>query len=345
MFAGGDAPDVLQIAEYVHVFSSTGQLADLNPYFEAEGIDPAATFGQGLVDTYSTDGSLWAAPDRAGTAVLYYNKDIFDAQGVEYPSADWGWDEFRAAADQLTVRNGDTVESWGYAAGDWWPWYLTWIYQNGGRVLDESGAPVVNSDENVEALEFYNSLVFEDGSAPSPLDYADAGLNNGQPDPLFAQGKLAMEVTGFWNISSLTESGLNWDIAPLWQGENAATPAFSTGLAVSEQSENKDAAAQLVAFLTSPEGQRPIAEAGLDVPSNIGAIEHESFQSPEWNTLGIDLSAFTASADAVFAPPIVPEWNEIQRAFTDGLADTWTGSQSVKDGLDKVQAALERIFG
>ena len=344
MIAGGESPDVMMLAEGVHVLSSKGQLQDMNSFLEEAGIDPVATFGQGSVDTYSTDGSLWAVPDRAGAMVLYYNKDIFDAQGVSYPDGSWDWQDFRDAAAQLTVREDDNVTSWGYAAGDWWPWYMTWMYQNGGQVLDESGAPVVDSPENVEALEFYNAMVLEDGSTPSPVDYANAGLSNGQPDPLFAQGKLAMETTGFWNIATLSESDLNWGIAPLWHGEEEAVPAFGSALAVSSKSENQQAAAELVAFLTSAEGQTPIATSGLDVPANISVIESDAFQNPDWNTSGVDLSAFTESATAIYSPPLVPEWNEIQKAFTDGMDATWKGEASVADGLAAVQATLDRVL-
>jgi multiple sugar transport system substrate-binding protein len=345
MFSGGTAPDVMEIAETVNVYSSKGQLEDLNPYFDAEGIDPVASFGQGSVDTYSTDGKLWAAPDRSGPAVVFYNKDLFDQAGVAYPSADWDWDAFRDAAKKLTVEENGQVSQWGYGAGDWWPWYMSWIYQGGGSVLDAAGKPVVNSAENIAALEFYNDMVFKDKSVLSPIDYANQGLDNGQPDPLFAQGKLAMEVTGYWNVASLKDSGLNWDIAPMWHGAKEAVPAFSNALAVSSASKNKEAAAQLVAFLTSAEGEKPIATSGLDVPANLAAVADPSFQQPEWNTSKVDLSVFSASAEVVFAPPLSPEWNQIQKAFTDGLAETWNGKQSVKDGLDKVQATLTSLLG
>ncbi|MDR1450280.1 MAG: sugar ABC transporter substrate-binding protein [Propionibacteriaceae bacterium] len=345
MFAGGQAPDIMMTAESVNVYSSKGQLEDLNPYFAAEGVDPVSSFGQGSVNTYSTDGKLWGAPDRSGAAVVYYNKDLFDAAGVAYPSADWDWDAFRDAAKKLTLTDDNgNVSQWGYGAGDWWPWYMTWFYQNGGTVLDGQGKPQVNSAENVEALQFYNDMVLIDKSALSPLDYADQGLDNGSPDPLFVQGKLAMEVTGFWNVSSLKDAGLDWDIAPLWHGKESAVPAFSSALAVAASSKNKEAAAKLLVFLTSAAGQKPIATSGLDVPANLAAVADPSFQQPSWNTSDVDLSAFTASASDVYAPPFVPQWNEIQKAFTDGLADVYTGKQSVKAGLDKVQATVEGLL-
>ena len=346
MFAGNTAPDIMETAESVNAYSSKGQLLDLTNYFKTAGIDPVASFGQGTVDTYSTGGKLWAAPDRSGAAVLYYNKDLFDKAGVAYPTGDWDWQAFRDAAKKLTQRDasGNTTV-WGYAAGDWWPWYMSWMYQNGGRVLDDAGKPVVNSQANIDAIQFYNDMVFVDKSAPSPTDYANAGLNNGSPDPLFAQGALAMEVTGFWNISSLKDSSINWDIAPMWHGKEKAVPAFSNALAVTAQSKNPDAAAKIVMFLTSAAGQKPIAENGLDVPSNIQAVADPSFQKAAWNTKGVDLGAFTSSAANVFAPPYVPQWNEIQKAISDGMADTWMGTQSVKDGLDAAQANLVTLLG
>lgn len=344
MIAGGQAPDVMMISEAVNVLSSKGQLVDLAPVLQEAGTDPVKSFGQGAVDSYSTDGKLWAVPDRSGAMAVYYNKDIFDARGVAYPDATWDWQDFRDAAKTLTVRDGDKVGSWGYAAGDWWPWYLTWMYQNGGQVLDAQGKPVVDSPQNVEALKFYNSLVFDDRSAPSPTDYADAGLKNGQPDPLFAQGRLAMATTGFWNVATLHETDLNWGVAPLWHGDEAAVPAFGSGLAVSSRSEHQTAAAELVEFLTSEKGQAPIATSGLDVPANLALQQSDTFLKADWNVDDIDLSAFTDSATSIFSPPLVPEWNEIQKAFTDGLAATWNGEESVEDGLAKVQSTLERAI-
>lgn len=343
-FSGGNPPDIMQIAEAVNVYSSKGQIEDLTPYFDKDEVDLVKTFGQGAVDTYSTDGKLWAAPDRSGAAVVYYNKDMFDAAGVKYPDASWDWNDLREAAKKLTVKENGEVVQWAYGAGDWWPWYMAWIYQGGGSVLDESGSPVVNSPENVASLEFYNDMVYKDETVVSPIGYANQGLENGQPDPLFVQGKLAMEVTGFWNISALKDSDINWGIAPLWHGVKPAVPAFSSALAIATPSKHKEDAFKIIRFLTSPEGQKPIAKAGLDVPANLEAIADDSFQNPEWNTTGADLSAFTSSADVVFAPPLTAEWNQIQKAFSDGLAETWNGKQSVKDGLDKVQATLEGIL-
>ena len=343
--AGGKAPDLMEMAEAINVYSSKGQLEDLAPYYKAAGVDPVKLFGQGAVNTYTTDGHLWASPDRSGAAVMFYNKDMFDKAGVKYPTADWTWDDFRADAKALTVSSGTKVTQWGYGAGDWWPWYMNWIKQGGGDVIDASGNPVINSDANVASIKFYNDMVFTDKSALSPRDYANLSLPNGSPDPLFAQGKLAMEVTGFWNVGSLAKTTLNWDIQVVPQGKQKATAAFGSGIAVSSTSAHKDAAALVAIYFGTVEGQGPIVTSGLDVPANVEAASSDAFLNPTWLKQKVNLKAFGDSAAFVYSPPLVPQWNQIQKAFTDGLAKVWSDNASVSEGLGKVQTTVKTLLG
>jgi multiple sugar transport system substrate-binding protein len=344
MVAGGKAPDIMELAEAVNVYSSKGQLVDLSSYYKNAGSDPVKEFGQSAVDRYSTTGKLWAAPDRGGSEVLFYNKDLFDAAGVSYPTASWTWTDFKSAAQKLTKKDGDKTIQWGYAAGDWWPWYMNWMKQNGGTILNSNGQPEINSAANIEALKFYNDLVLKDRAAPSPRDYANAGLKNGSPDPLFAQGKLAMVTTGFWNVAALQATDLKWDVVPVWQGKQKATAAFGNGLAVGSSSKNKDAAAKIALFLSSAAGQAPIANSGQDVPANLAAAASEAFTKPTWLKTPANLAAFSQSAEFAYSPPMVPEWNEIQKAFTDGLAKVWTGDESVEKGLAAVQTTVQGVL-
>lgn len=343
--AGGSAPDIVQIAESVNVYASKKQFVDLAPAFEEAGRDIDAEFGESNAAIFQSDGGLWAAPDRAGAMVLYYNKALFDKAGVEYPSEEWTWDDFRSAAKALTIRDGDDITQFGYAAGDWWPWYVTLMMQNGGAVLDGDGKPVIDSPQNVEALQFYHDIVFEDGSAPTPRDYANLGLADTQADPLFVQGKLAMVATGFWSVPSYDAvEGLDWGVAPMYQGKEQATPAFFSGLAVTTASPHQAEATKVVEFLTSPEGQAPIAANGEDVPASLEVAGSTAFTDPEWLKGDVSLSAFADSASFTYVPPLVPQFNEIVKAFTDNMAGVWAGDEPVEDGLGKVQTAVEKIM-
>jgi multiple sugar transport system substrate-binding protein len=346
MIAGGTAPDIMEVAEDIHGYSGKGQLLSLNDYVKNANIDLKARYGEtgGLSAAYTRDGQLFAMPDRGGALILFYNKDYFDKAKIAYPTKDWTWKEFLDAAQKLTVREGDKVKVYGFAAGDWWPWWMSFIYMNGGRVLDENGKPVVNSPEAVEAMQFYVDLVYKYKVAPSPEDYANLGQTS--PDPLFAQGLTAMSMTGFWGVGGLKDvKDLNWDIAPLFMNKQPATVIFGSGLAITKDCKNPDAAFKVIDFMTSKEGQMPIVELKQDAPANIEVLNSDAFLKADWSAgRQINIKAVAEAANAAFPLPLSPSWNEMLKVLGDNLSEVFLGKAEVKPTLDTIQAALEDLF-
>ncbi len=128
--AGGTAADVFDIeyATYASL-SKAGVLAEL------PGVD-AAAYKPSLVQAYQTDGKQYALPSSFSTVVLFYNKALFDAKGVAYPTASWTWADEQAAAAKLT----DTAAGvW----GDYQPISYNEFYkavtQAGGKFLSDDG--------------------------------------------------------------------------------------------------------------------------------------------------------------------------------------------------------------
>ena len=343
MMAGGDAPDIIQVAEAVHGFSSRGQLLPLDELIGSAGLDMAARFGTNHLQ-YQYEGAQYAVPDRGGAMIVYYNTDMFDAAGLEYPTADWTWDDFLAAAQALTVKDGDTVSQYGFAAGGWWPWWTSFIYQNGGALLDENGAPVFNSPEVTEALQMYNDLVYTYGVAPSPEDYANLGTNS--PDPLFAQGKVAMIMTGFWDIAWRREvPDLDWDIAPVWQNAERGTVSFGSGLAVSSASEHPEEAFQIIEFLTGEQAQTEIVARGQDAPANVAVLQSPLFLSGEtFANRDIYMEAFAESADAIIKLPLIPQWNEMQSIISATLDEYFLNAIDASTAVSQIQTDLEDLL-
>lgn len=344
MIAGGTAPDIIQLSEDVHSYSSKGQIIPLDDFIANDNIDLKARYGEtgGLTPAYSYDGKLYAMPDRGGALTLYYNKDMFDKAGLSYPTQAWTWVEFLDAAQKLTVRDGDAVTQYGFAAGGWWPWWMSFIYMNGGAVLDANGQPVVNSPEAVEAIQFYNDLVYTYKVAPSPEDYANLGTNS--PDPLFAQGKVAMSTTGFWGIGGLKDATFNWDIAPLFKNKIPATVLFGSGFGISKDSKNPEAAWKVIEYLTSEEGQAPIVEFKQDAPANIVTLNSEAFLNQSWSDKPINMAALAESADAAFPLPLSPKWNEMMTIFDTNLGEVFANRAQVQPTMDTIQQQLLELF-
>lgn len=180
---------------------------------------------------------------------------------------------------------------------------------------------------------------------PTSLDYSRWGADiNG--DGAFAQGKVAMNATGFWGIGGLTESELDWDVAPFFHGKNSAVSAFGSALTIPTAAKNPKGSFEIIQFLTSAEGQAPIASTGQDVPALLEVQNSDTFLKPEWNTSGKDINfqAFPDSADMIFTPKFIPEWDEMQKAITDAMADFWENKKNAQDTADDLQARLERVI-
>jgi multiple sugar transport system substrate-binding protein len=339
MIAGGNGPDIMQVAENVNVYSSKNQLLPLDDLAKSARLDPQQRFGS-IGKIYSYQGKIYAIPDRSGAMIVYYNKTLFDAKGIKAPTADWTWDDALAAFKELTVPG----KQWGYGGAGWWAAWWSFVYQNGGTIIDASGKPTVATDEVVEALQWAGDLVFKHGVVPTPKQYADMGANIGG-DQAFASGKVAVDTTGFWVISSLAQSKFEWDIAPMWRGKKQAVTAFGSGLAISRTAKNPKAAFKAINFLTSPEAQQQIIATGEDVPANIDVQKSDAFLKPAWMKRPVDMNVFGESSSFIFREPFIPEWNEMQTAFTNGLADFWLGKQrDARTALTALQKNLESII-
>jgi multiple sugar transport system substrate-binding protein len=146
-----------------------------------------------------------------GIVLLYYNKSLFDAAGLPYPPAKadqaWTWDQFINVAKKLTKdRNGNDatspkfdpakIETYGLSLPqDWWG-YLTFIYSNGGKFVNDQGTELLlNRPEDVEVLQALQDAIFVDHIAPTPTQ------NKALPsaDILMQRGKVAMTLTASRN--------------------------------------------------------------------------------------------------------------------------------------------------
>lgn len=338
MISGGTGPDIMQVAEDANAYSSKNQLLALDDYISKASLDLSGTFGP-VAENWKYKDKTYAVPDRAGAMILYYNTAEFEKRGLKAPTADWTWDELLSTAKELT---GNGV--FGYGGTEWWPIWMSFAYQNGGQIIDpSSGKPTVNTPEVIEALQFCQDLVYKHKVAPSKVDYANMGAGVGG-DAAFASGKVMMNSTGFWNIGNLAkQEKVSWDVAPIWRGKKKAISAFGSGLAVSRSSKNPADAFKIIEFMTSADGQQPILKLGQDVPARQDLQKSQEFLKPSWLKGDVDMQVFPDSAPSIFKPPFIPEWNEMQKAMTDAMADFWLNKSDAKATAADLQKRLDTI--
>src|SRR5690606_11271813 len=248
--AGGTPPDVFAMdAPLYPDWQSRGVLLNLQSYIDADpgvldGIYPIT------LEAYRTPEGLYGLPRDFQTIVLFYNKDMFDAGGVDYPTEDWTWDDFREAAAALTIDedgNG-TPDQWGAWAEvyDMEPFWGPVVWSHGGEIVDpEAGETLIDGPQAMEAFEFIRSVWLDDGSMPTEEQLSQYGWDG------LLSGIAAMGFSGHWSVPEYSQAGLNLGVAPVPSGPAGRTTMVnSAGFVVSANTPNPDAAWAFVKYAT-----------------------------------------------------------------------------------------------
>jgi multiple sugar transport system substrate-binding protein len=146
-----------------------------------------------ILSTATQNGEVYGLPWIAQPVVTFYNRGLFDAAGLDYPTADWTWDDLLSMGRALTQdTNGDGVtDQWGFIANGWPPPHI-FIWQAGGDVISEdlSSSPI-DSPEALEGINFYLQLAFNPEVSPSREIIAEQGFGE-----MFKAGRIALFMGG-----------------------------------------------------------------------------------------------------------------------------------------------------
>ncbi|MEV8268442.1 sugar ABC transporter substrate-binding protein [Microbacterium sp. NPDC076911] len=329
--AAGTVSDVFDIefANYAS-YQANGVLAPL------EVTDPAA-YRQTLLDAYQTDGTQYALPSSFSTVVMFYNADLFDAAGLDYPTNDWTWADEEAAAVALT---DEAAGVWGdHQPVSFYEYYKV-LAQNGGEFLNADGTAVAfNTPEGIEAAQW---LVGKSGTVMPTIEQgqgtADFDTN------LFAEGKLGMMHTGIWIFGAVADVPFGWDIAVEPGNTQQASAVFSNAVGVSAASENVEAANKWAEFLTS---SSTMVEVRLDSGWELPPISDEAELATYLDkTDPANRQAVFDSLDGIALPPVVAEGQaEMQDIITQELVEAQSGRKTVEDALADAESRINDVIG
>ena len=152
----GDAPDVMYMWDYPTYSES---LEPLDEYIEAEGEDYKNNFFEALWPYNSMNDQIYGVPVSVVTSCLYYNKDLFDQAGVEYPTDDWTWEDVAEASKQIQSKIDD-VNGFTLPIGTL-PYTLEmYLWSNGTAFVDENGKldGNINSDKSIEVFQTFQDM-------------------------------------------------------------------------------------------------------------------------------------------------------------------------------------------
>lgn len=289
-------PDVIRVNAFlVPDLVAKGLLAPLPTTLMAQ-----ADLSPLLQQIGEIDGTPYCLAQDVNTLALLYNRTLFDAAQVAYPTADWSWETLRTTAEQLTDASSGVYGL--VLPADFSRW-LPFLYQAGGTVMDSTALSMtLTSPAASTALQFYSDLVLAGMAAPP------TALGNSWAGEAFAQAHAAMVIEGNWLIPYLAETAatLDYGVVPLPAGPSGkATIAFVNCYAMAAGTAQAVAASNLIEFLTNTESQRQWLPLTAALPARTGLLDAWLLAYPAQSTFAQGLvTAYPWRFRAGFQPVV-----------------------------------------
>lgn len=335
--AGGNAPDLgWMFEDSIPAFIEAGVVADIGPALrETEGY-ALDDFSEPAMALWSKEDAVYGIPFSTSPFMIYYNKDMFDAAGLEDPLAlaekgEWTMDSFRAAAKAL-AESGD---AWGFEFKDGQGYdsrimhaIMPPIRAHGGYAWQDGDCGFDNP-EAVAAITQLHEMIFADKSIVPPGEQGD-----------FFSGSAAMTVNQISRASKMPEAGFAWGIAPLPSGPAGEAPIIGqAGISVFAESPNKDLATEFAAFMTNAENVATMAQ--FFPPARAAVLDSDAFIDA--NQL-IPADQMAHVSGAIKAGRVLPSHEkapQILAAMKPRFDALWRADADVPKALEAVCSAIQ----
>jgi len=326
MIQNNQAPDILNLNAYAS-YAKDGLL------YDSDAVLPAVVKDD-ILDTFvkygTYQGKFYGFPDLSSARAFFYNKTLFQQAGIAAPPKTWA--ELEDDAKKITALGGGKV---GYALplgpeeaqGE----FSMWIFNNAGDWKTD-GNWVINSDKNVETLDFLKKLADEKVTQNNP-----ARTNRADAFDLFKSGTAGM-VVGFSPLAAELDKDKKVDYAvapfPTKDGSESKTLGVTDYLMAFKKPGNEKAVKAFYNLYYTPdqvntfikaEGFLPVTESGVKYFTNEAAL------TVYLNTL----------PNAKLTPTDDPAWDKVKLAVQQNLGGAMSGSP--KATLDGLQRTAESV--
>lgn len=288
-----------------------------------------------VIETVERDDDYYAIPLDAYLLGMYYNRKLFREAGIVdgngEPAPPTNLDEFMVALEKLKNQTGD-ADTWGFVFTYFRSNIFALMSQFGGKLFnDDKTVTLVNSDENVEALEFAVSLIQQHRLAPPP-EAIDSWIG-------FRQGRVGLVFEGIYMLPDLRrQENLDYGAAPIptlgtqdatWMGSHNL--CMRTGM----NERQEEAAWRFIRFLS--ENSLDWAEGG-QVPVRRSLRETERFKNMEAQ------AQFARQLEYGVYLPSTPFIFEYLNEYDLALERALRGRETPKEALNRAARNIEAIM-
>jgi multiple sugar transport system substrate-binding protein len=334
-FAGEQTLPNIMIShvDQIPTYASRGLLADMTDFSKSAGLSEK-DFPSSVWNAIHIDNKQYAIPLDIHPLVFYWNKDMFEAAGLDPEQPPTNRAEFLEYAEKLT--NADKGE-YGFVVPTLWPQqfiFPTVLFQNGGQLADvESGEITFNSEAGVEALQFMIDLI-------NKYEVSPADVQQDGEVTLFKQGKNAMHLNGPWMKGLWDETGLNYGVASVPTLGTEQQAVFGNGhtfvIPTDTNNEQQDKAAQTFMSWVA-ENAIDWAESG-QAPASVAVRETEEFKSMKQPPKVAEQFEYTH-----FSPKVV-KWGQMSSPLWEEINKALLGQKDAKAALDDAAKQAQQIL-
>ena len=285
---------------------------------------------QGLTESgTSPSGALEAVPYYAGSRVVIYRKDLWDAAGVTTPPTTL--DELNADLDKIKAANAkDASFSAFYMAGKNWYAAMSFVYGAGGTIASQQGGKWqggLSSTQAQQGLAEWQKLASVYSTGGATKDEADQ-------DSIMAQGHVAAILGNGWEVGAVTDPktgnpalAAKLSTFPLpGTASGQYTPSFLGGsdLAVPQKASNGGLGAEWIKIFTDTTSQTALAKFAIPNTTTLLSVYESQAQANQ---------STGEAAKSTWFVPNTPNWANVEsnNILQNALESIATGSKSIAD--------------
>ena len=341
--SGGVPPDLYHNeANFIPAYVEMDALTDLSPYLEASTRIKKSDINPHPLDLCTYNNKIYGIPIFEDTLMLYYNKDLMKAAGLDPDSPPKDWAALREAALTIVKRDsGGKLQVAGLLLDSWSinKCFQAALYEWGGTLLSADGTQATfNSQEGKDALQTLVDLILVDklGEVGWGLEFEDT------PDEPFTAGKqgFMFDVPAAAKRIHKNNPGFtNWGPTGIPAGpKGAATVSRPPALMIPKSAKNKDQAWRVIEYWLDTKVELRWALDILRAPSTISSSADEALaSSPVISTL---VQALKNTVDS----PKTKHWAELVDTMTAELELAIGGQKAAGQALDDAAAALNKVL-
>lgn len=338
------APDLFRVDyDNLGTYAGRGQLLDLSGQLDS-GL--GAQFTDALWSAVQFNGKPHGVPHHTDTSAILYSSAAFEAAGItavpDRVEDAWTWEEFEQVAQKLQKAAASGKYAFAYNwQGQGITRWLSWLFQAGGRFLDEQlTGPAIDSEAGTAAVDFTQSFFTKKYVPPNSAIKAATYAS----DLFFAQ-TVGMVFAGAFLIPDAAKlAKFDWKATFSPRKERGGGDLGGNALVATAKTQKAELAAKFLTFVTSTDQMRNFCATSSLLPTRKDLVQQgiEFSVRPELSKVFVGQATTVQPQDA--AQIASPAMAKINTVLSDNLEQAFTGGRSTADTLAGITAGIKQAL-